>query len=72
MERRKNRAYRTYRAYVEERDPETAANTLLCVIHQTSYLLDQQLRELERAFLQEGGFTERLFMARREARWGRT
>lgn len=37
-----------------------AANTLICLIHQTNYLLDQQLRRLERDFLEEGGFTERL------------
>jgi len=32
-----------------------AANTLICLIHQTNYLLDQQLRRLERDFLEEGG-----------------
>ena len=60
----KNRSYMTYKAYIESAPPETAANT----IHQTNYLLDQQLRQLERAFLQEGGFTERLYKARTAAR----
>lgn len=32
------------------------------------YLLDQQLRQLEQAFLDEGGFTERLYRARQQAR----
>ena len=41
-----------------------AANTLVCLIHQTNYLLDQQLRALEKAFLKEGGFTERLYRTR--------
>jgi restriction system protein len=36
-----------------------AANTLICLIHQTNYLLDQLLRQLEKQFLQKGGFTER-------------
>jgi four helix bundle suffix protein len=45
--------------------PEVAANTVICPIHQSNYLLDQQLRQLERAFLQEGGFTERLYHARK-------
>ena len=43
-------------------------NTLVCMIHQTNYLLDQQLRQLEARFLKEGGFTERLFRKRRESR----
>jgi four helix bundle suffix protein len=37
-------------------------------VHQTNYLLDQQLRQLEQAFLAEGGFTERLYQARQTAR----
>jgi len=41
---------------------------IICLIHQTNYLLDQQLRQLEKAFLQEGGFTERLYHARSAAR----
>lgn len=60
-----NRSYSSYRSYVEEGPPETAANTLICLIHQTNYLLDQQLRQLEKAFLENGGFTERLYNARR-------
>jgi four helix bundle suffix protein len=64
----KNRSYVTYKAYIESAPPETAANTVICLIHQTNYLLDQQLRQLERAFLQEGGFTERLYKARTAAR----
>jgi four helix bundle suffix protein len=59
-----NRSYLTYRTYVEESEPETAANTIICLIHQTNYLLDQQMRQLERTFLEEGGFTERLYNAR--------
>ena len=63
-----NRAYTTYSSYIEEAAPEVAANTVICLIHQTNYLLDQQLRQLERAFLEEGGFTERLYKARRATR----
>ncbi|MEK6406753.1 MAG: four helix bundle suffix domain-containing protein [Acidobacteriota bacterium] len=64
----KNRSYLTYRSYIEESPPEVAANTLVCLIHQTNYLLDQQLRQLEQAFLKEGGFTERLYQARSRSR----
>ena len=64
----KNRSYTTYKTYVEQSSPEVAANTLICLIHQTNYLLDQQLRALEKEFLKEGGFTERLYRARSERR----
>jgi four helix bundle suffix protein len=63
-----DRSYRTYKTYIEDAPPEVAANTLVCIIHQTNYLLDQQLRRLEQAFLKEGGFTERLYKARSAAR----
>jgi len=60
--------YETYATYVEQGDPETAANTIICVIHQASYLLDQQIRSLEEAFVKEGGLRERMTRARLEAR----
>ena len=58
---RKDRSYMTYKSYIEKDSPEIAANTMICLIHQTNYLLDQQLRALEKEFLKEGGFTERLY-----------
>lgn len=54
--------------YRELKSYQVAANSLICLIHQINYLLDQQLRQLERQFLAEGGFTERLYRARSEAR----
>jgi restriction system protein len=60
----KNRSYSTYSSYIEKAPPEVAANTIICLIHQTNYLLDQQLRQLEQAFLKDGGFTERLYKTR--------
>jgi len=62
----KNRTYMTYKPYIEQASPEVVANTVICLIHQTNYLLDQQLRQLERAFLQDGGFTERLYRERKK------
>ncbi len=64
----KDRSYTTYKTYVEIAPPETAANTIICLIHQANYLLDQQLRQLEQQFLSEGGFTEKLYRVRQEAR----
>jgi len=63
-----NRSYMTYRPYIEGAPPEVAANALICLIHQTNYLLDQQLRQLEKKFLEQGGFTEKLYCARLNAR----
>ncbi|MFQ5850118.1 MAG: four helix bundle suffix domain-containing protein [Candidatus Binatia bacterium] len=63
-----NRSYGTYRPYVEQAAPEVAASALICLINQTNYLLDQQLRQLEQQFLKEGGFTEKLCRARNQAR----
>jgi four helix bundle suffix protein len=56
------------RTHIENAPAEVAANTLLCLIHQTNYLLDQQLRQLEAAFVAEGGFTERLYRVRSQRR----
>jgi len=67
----KNRSYLTYKTYFEGSCAEIAANAMICVIHQTNYLLDQQLRALEKEFLKEGGFTERLYRARSQMRDGK-
>jgi len=63
-----NRSYMTYRTYIEGSSPEVAANAMLCLIHQTNFLLDQQLRQLEKKFLEQGGFTEKLYRTRLRAR----
>ncbi len=47
---------------------EIAANTLICLINQASYLLGRQIQKLEESFLSDGGFTERLYQARRKSR----
>lgn len=65
---RKNASYETYGTYFETRLPEVVANILICLIHQTNYLLDQQLRQLEKAFLKEGGLRERMTRARLSSR----
>jgi restriction system protein len=65
---KENRSYLTYRTYIEESSPEIVANAIICIIHQANYLLDQQLRALEKEFLEEGGFTERLYRTRSQAR----
>lgn len=60
--------YASYKTYIDTRPPEIVANILICLIHQTNFLLDQKLRALERAFLAEGGLRERMTSARLQAR----
>ena len=60
----KNRSDESYRTYIETRPAPIVANILICLIHQTNYLLDQQLRQLEQTFLEEGGLRERMTRAR--------
>jgi four helix bundle suffix protein len=48
----------------ETRPPEVIANIAICLIHQTNYLIDQQLRRLERDFVKDGGLRERMTRAR--------
>jgi len=45
---------------------EVAANTIICLINQASYLLGMQLKKLEEQFLNEDGFTERLYRERQK------
>lgn len=47
---------------------EVAANTIICLINQASFLLGRQIQKLEQQFLEEGGFTEKLYHARQQAR----
>ena len=56
--------YELYREFVETRPPEVLANIAICLIHQCNYLLDQQLKRLEKDFVQDGGLRERMFKAR--------
>jgi four helix bundle suffix protein len=56
--------YELYREFVDTRPPAVIANIAICLIHQTNYLIDQQLRRLEQDFLMEGGLRERMTRAR--------
>lgn len=58
-----NKSYKTYMSYLSE--PETAANCLLCLVNQTKYLLDQQLRALEKDLVNKGDFKDRYKEARK-------
>jgi four helix bundle suffix protein len=63
-----NVSYERFRQFVDTRPGSTVANILICLIHQTNYLLDRQIRHLEREFLKQGGLRERMTRARVNAR----
>ena len=45
-------------------NPISLFNIAICLIHQTNYLLDQQLKTLEKEFIEHGGLRERMTKAR--------
>lgn len=59
---------KAYACWLNHADPAVVANTLICLIHQANYLLDRQIAGLEKQFIQEGGYSERLHAARLEER----
>jgi four helix bundle suffix protein len=65
---RPDSSYESYRPYIETRSAEVVANIIICLIHQANYLLDQQIRRLEKDFVREGGLRERMMRARLDAR----
>ncbi|TSA35038.1 MAG: four helix bundle protein [Verrucomicrobiaceae bacterium] len=64
LNRQPNANYDTFKKGIEHTDPAIAANVMIGLIKLTNYLLDQQLRRLERDFLKEGGLRERMTRAR--------
>jgi four helix bundle suffix protein len=60
--------YETFRKAVEHPDPAIAANAIIGLIKVANYLLDRQIRQLEKAFLEEGGLRERMTRARLQER----
>ena len=57
-----------YMQLVKTRPPETIANMMICLQKQTDYLLAKLLGKMEKKFLEEGGFKERMTRVRVEKR----
>lgn len=64
LNRTPNATYETYKSAIEHNKPEICANSLICLINIVSYLLAQQIKSLEKAFMNEGGLRERMTKAR--------
>jgi four helix bundle suffix protein len=69
--RKTPQSYEDYRVFVETRPPAVIANIAICLIHQTNYLIDRQLRWLEQDFVNQGGRRERMTRARLAYRDGK-
>lgn len=59
-----NANYQTYIKAIENPEPEICANSMICLIKIVTYLLNQQIKSLEKAFINEGGLRERMTRAR--------
>ena len=64
LNRQPHANYETFRKGIENSDSMIAANVMIGLIKLTNYLLDQQIRQLEKAFIEEGGLRERMTRAR--------
>ena len=54
--------------FVQKAAPELVANAMLCAVNQAAYLLKRQLEGQGEEFLKRGGFTEKLYGARKRTR----
>ena len=60
--------YETFRKGIEHENPEISANVMVGLIKVTCYLLDHQIKQLEKNFLEQGGFRETMTRARIDRR----
>lgn len=68
LARKNDESIETYREFLETREGVVCANIIICLINQANYLLDKQIRQLERAFIEEGGIREKMYQARKNNR----
>jgi four helix bundle suffix protein len=59
-------SYKTYRPFLE--NPEMASNAMICLINQTNFLLDKQIKSAEESFMKTGGYSENLRKTREDFR----
>ncbi len=68
LNRQPDAGYETFRRGIEHPDPAICANVIIGLIKVTTYLLDRQLRHLEKEFVEQGGLRERMTRARMKER----
>ena len=57
-----------YKDYIRNNRGVIWANIMICLVNQCNFLLDRQIRRLERDFVKFGGLRERMSQARRNYR----
>lgn len=60
--------YATFKKGIEHENNEISANVVIGLIKVVSYLLSNQIKTLESAFIREGGLRERMSKARKQQR----
>ena len=68
LNRMRDGSYETFRKGIENEDAVISANVMIGLIRVCSFLLDRQLRTLEREFVRDGGLRERMTRARLKER----
>ena len=68
LNRQPDANYKSFRKGIEHKDPAICANVILGLIKVTTYLLDRQIRRLEKDFVEQGGLRESMTRARLAAR----
>jgi len=63
-----NATYDTFKKGIENESPEICANVMIGLIKVVSYLLNNQIKALETAFINEGGLKERMTKSRIDKR----
>jgi four helix bundle suffix protein len=64
LNRQPDATYETFRKGIEHPNPEICTNVIIGLVKVTNFLLDRQLRRLEKDFLKYGGLRERMTRAR--------
>ena len=64
LNRTPNATYQTYIRAIENPEPEICANSMIGLIKVVTYLLNQQIKQLKKTFINEGGLRERMTKAR--------
>lgn len=64
LNRTPNANYQTFKKAIENPDLQIVTNVLRSLINVTTYLLRKQITTLEKQFLTDGGFKEKMYKAR--------
>ncbi len=64
LNRQPNAGYETFRRAIEHPDAAVCVNAIAGLVKLTNYLLDRQIRSIEKAFLENGGLSEAMTRAR--------